>query len=274
MLSYQHSFHAGNPADIFKHAILLAVLRHLMMKPRNLSFLDSHAGRGLYDLQSKEALKTAEAESGITKLYNLYPTPEQRPEWVRPLLEHLDYHNPDGNLRYYSGSLLLAARELGDNAFIQACELHPQEVASLKEQFKYYKNVHIHQRDSWEGIQGLTPPKPPQQPLRGAILIDPPYEIKQDYIILPDILLNLSKNWSQAVIMLWYPCIKDQREQSMIKQIRHHFNQMNMPFWHEEAMTKNQGHSLIGSGMIVINPPFGIDAALNQIHQGWQEIYA
>ncbi len=281
MLSYQHGYHAGNPADVFKHAILLSLLEILMEKPRAISFIDSHAGRGLYDLRSMEANKTGEYKSGIANLFKS----ASPPSWALGLVKAIQTLNEQKHFiqavtdedyiqhyPLYAGSILLAARKLPLEHYIEAMELHPQEYVALKESLKVYPHVHLHKRDSFEGIKALLPPRG-AKPRRGVILIDPPYEIKTDFITAADAIIKLSQNWIEGVGVLWYPCLADQRELSMVQKLMGFMKEHHIPFWNGCAMMKAKGHSLIGSGIFITFPPFGLEERLNEILRGWEMIY-
>jgi 23S rRNA (adenine2030-N6)-methyltransferase len=173
MLSYQHVYHAGNPADVHKHLALVMLLRRLRQKEEPFSFIDTHAGRGLYDLESAEARKTREAETGVLRL----ALTDDAPDSVRDYLSLLSARNRQGPIRFYPGSAAIAHAMLRDEDRAILLELHPQEAAALRQFVRLDRRFSLHVRDCYEALPALLPP-----PIRrGLVLIDPSYEMKGEY---------------------------------------------------------------------------------------------
>src|SRR5690606_5502399 len=168
MLSYQHIYHAGCLADVQKHMVLSIILAHLVKKDKPLSYIETHAGRGLYDLKSPEALKTKEASHGIEKLW---PEVPKNTPYAKILEETHAHFGPS----FYPGSPFIACSLLRVCDQLTFMELHPQEYDALKRTFKG-RNIQIHQRDGYEGTLALSPP----HPRRGLVFIDPSYEVKTE----------------------------------------------------------------------------------------------
>lgn len=244
MLSYQHAFHAGNLADLHKHALLAWTLDYLTAKPKPLSYLETHAGRGLYDLSGAEAAKTGEAQAGITRAL--------AENWLaadHPLRRALDSVRARHGATAYPGSPLIAGHFLrpGDTAHL--AELHPAEHQALAQVAGF---AHLHRQDGFQMAQAICPPTP----RRGLLLIDPSYEIKADYDRIPDQIAKLTRKWNVGVIALWFPVLTDHRHVAMVAALtRDHpqalLSQLRFP-------PARPGHGMVGSGMFVINPPYGL----------------
>lgn len=248
MLAYQHAYHAGTLADVHKHSILCCVLDYMIQKDKPLTYIETHAGRGLYDLSSKEALKTGEASFGILRLLadNLIPQ-------THPYSQMLASIRDDFGSHAYPGSPLIACKLLRQTDLIYLAEMHPQEHLALCQNLKCYK-ADIHHEDGFKMANALIPPTP----RRGLMLIDPSYELKDDYEKATNFIIRMHKKWPVGVILLWYPLLDPPRHQEMINTL----TQANLPqtLCHEVPFPKAQkNHRLCGSGMFIINTPFGLE---------------
>ncbi|MGN7869807.1 Ribosomal RNA large subunit methyltransferase J [Paracoccus haematequi] len=244
MLSYQHAYHAGNLADLHKHALLAAALDYLTRKDKPLSYLETHAGRGLYRLDGAEATKTGEARAGIQRA--------EAQEWLppdHPLLRALTQVRRSHGPLAYPGSPLIAAHFLrrGDSAHL--AELHPAEYDALTQVAGF---AALHRQDGFQMAQAVCPPTP----RRGMILIDPSYEVKADYAAIPRQIGLIARKWNVGVIALWYPILTDNRHAPMLEALT---------AAHPDALRSQvsfpparPGHSMIGSGMWVLNAPYGL----------------
>src|SRR5688500_13317320 len=181
MFSYRHGFHAGNHADVLKHMVLIAVVKHLTAKPTAISVVDTHAGAGLYRLDSDYADTSGEAQDGILKLL-ASPLAAEPPPLLADYLELIARFNPNGKPRIYPGSPFvtqaLLRQDVKDKLWL--FELHPTDSKSLAthvEQLHAGRQVNLKREDGFEGIRALVPPVQ----RRGLVLIDPSYEIKTDY---------------------------------------------------------------------------------------------
>ncbi len=248
MLSYQHQYHAGNPADVHKHALLASMLDYLTRKDKPLSYIETHAGRGLYDLGAAEALKTGEAARGIARAVGWF-APDH--PYARALAQVRGLHGPSA----YPGSPLIAATLLRDIDSLHFAELHPGENAALRDALRQHRG-HVHQQDGPALAQSICPP----EPRRGLLLIDPSYEIKTDYDTIPATLQQLRRKWNVGVLVLWYPVLKSAVHAGMLAGLqRDHPDALR----HEVGFPPvRAGHRMIGSGLFVINAPYGTaDAA-------------
>ncbi len=252
MLSYQHAYHAGNLADVHKHAALAWVLEYLTRKDKPLSYIETHAGRGLYDLGSAEALKTGEAAGGIGRMEGFLPA-------GHPYLRLLAQARARFGPRSYPGSPLLAAMALREIDSIHLAELHPQELAALKATMAPW-GAHVHHRDGMETALALTPPTP----RRGVMLIDPAWEVKTEYASIPKAMLEVLRKWNVGILMLWYPLLDSNIHAQMIDALEKIPNGLRHEIRFPPA---RPGHRMLGSGLFVVNPPWGLDAALADIAQ-------
>ena len=247
MLSYQHIYHAGNLADIHKHAILCSMLSYLGQKDKAFCYIETHGGRALYDLKSKEALKTGEASAGIERL-------------LRDGKISTDMHSPYGEalaalrMQYgqgtYPGSPLFAAHFLRpqDRAYI--AELHPQETIHLSALFeKTPQKIQIRHEDGLKMAGALIPPTP----RRGILMIDPSYEIKGEYEKIASFITKMHKKWPVGVIALWYPILPSGQHVAMTATLK---AQHPDALCHEVNFKAIKDHRLQGSGMFIINPPY------------------
>ncbi|WP_347313178.1 23S rRNA (adenine(2030)-N(6))-methyltransferase RlmJ [Defluviimonas sp. SAOS-178_SWC] len=252
MLSYQHIYHAGNLADVHKHALLAAMLGYLTRKDKPLSYLETHAGRGLYALDAAEALKTGEAAAGIGRAEALFP-PDH------PYLRVL----ADVRARYgasaYPGSPLVAAMSLRPGDRMHLADLHPQEFAALKATIGPY-GADCRQEDGARFALARTPP----DPRRGLMLIDPSYEVKADYAALPPLIGNIHAKWNVGVIVLWYPILARAAHLPMLAEL----DRMALPkaLRHEVRFPPaKEDHGMTGSGLFIVNAPFGTAEAADQL---------
>lgn len=244
MLSYQHAYHAGNLADLHKHALLASMLDYLTAKPKPLSYLETHAGRGLYDLSGPESARTGEAAAGITRALAQDWLPADHP--LRQALEQIRaLHGPHA----YPGSPLIARHFLRPEDEAHLAELHPAEHAALARVAGF---AHLHRQDGFQMANALCPPTP----RRGLLLIDPSYEVKADYDSVPRHIARLARKWNVGVIALWFPLLTDNRHSAMVRQLQTD---------HPEALTcevrfppARPGHGMVGSGMLVVNAPYGL----------------
>ncbi len=199
MLSYQHGFHAGNRADVLKHAILDAILTELAASGKHLLYIETHSGRGRYDLTSRDAKKTGEARQGVGAFVK-----GKIPRALRPWM---DLVNAEGKTRY-PGSPALAAHHLPDMARMILFEKHPAEYAALTEAMGNDKRIQIKRTDGYSAALKLAPRR--SETL--CIFVDPSYETEHDMDALAAWAPRALKRWPHAVIILWLPLFKDERE--------------------------------------------------------------
>ncbi|MDP4031759.1 MAG: 23S rRNA (adenine(2030)-N(6))-methyltransferase RlmJ [Pseudorhodobacter sp.] len=244
MLSYQHIYHAGNLADVHKHALLCRALEYMTRKDKPLSYIETHAGRGLYRLDAPEALKTGEAARGILALEQGFATDHP----YRQRLAEVRARYGDAA---YPGSPLLAALSLRDADTLHLAELHPQEYRALTDTMRPW-GAHVHQTDGLALALALCPPTP----RRGLMLIDPSYEVKDDYATIPKAIMAMHRKWNVGVICLWYPILTTAPHEPMLDMLAQAFADAMR---HELRFAPaREDHGLVGSGMFIVNPPYGI----------------
>lgn len=245
MLSYQHLYHAGNLADVQKHALLAWSLDYLTQKDKPLTYMESHAGRGLYDLAAAEAVKTGEAAKGIAIAEKWFAP-------SHPYRRALTLTRAERGPNAYPGSPLIAGHLLRDIDTIHLCELHPQERAALDYAVAPF-GAHVHPEDGLKKAVSICPPTP----RRGMLLIDPSYEVKTDYELLPKVIGQIARKWNVGIIALWYPILTGEPHREMLTRLKMDHpgalvNEVGFP-------PARDGHRMVGSGMFVINPPYGMD---------------
>lgn len=245
MLSYQHHYHAGNPADVHKHALLAWILDYLIQKDKPLTYIETHAGRGLYDLGSEEALKTGEAARGISQLEtSIAPDHPYR----QRLNEVRFKYGPEA----YPGSPLIAAMTLREKDPIFLAELHPGENELLTGHLTQWGG-HIRREDGLKMALGIAPPTP----RRGMMLVDPSYEVKAEYEQIPRALEAIARKWNVGIIALWYPVLQAQTHTQMLDNLTRIFPDA---LRHEVGFAPvRDGHRMVGSGMFIVNAPYGTE---------------
>lgn len=241
MLSYQHAYHAGNAADVHKHALLSVALDYLARKDKPLTYLETHAGRALYDLASAEARKTGEAEAGIRRLEPWFAADH-------PYARALGAARAAGGADAYPGSPRIAATLLRPADRIVLAERHPQEAAALR---RALPGADIRETDGPALALALAPP----EPRRGLALIDPSYEIKREFETVPDLLAKLRRKWPVAVLILWYPLLASGAERPLADRL----DALGGDALRTEVRfpPARPGHGMIGSGLWIANPPWG-----------------
>ncbi|MBA4381392.1 MAG: 23S rRNA (adenine(2030)-N(6))-methyltransferase RlmJ [Sideroxydans sp.] len=258
MLSYRHAFHAGNHADVLKHFVELELLRYLAQKDKPYWYIDTHAGAGCYELDSEYAVKNAEYKSGIARLWEADDLPEALAEYVR-MVKHF---NPDGVLKLYPGSPLVTLHAMRDQDRMRLFELHPTDHAILEENFaEHSSHVLMQKADGFGALKALLPPPP----RRGLVLIDPPYEEKQDYQRVVTALQEGLKRFANGTYAVWYP----QLQRSESEELPENLKQLSVKSWLHVALTVHppdeDGFGMHGSGMFVINPPWTLYATLQEV---------
>jgi 23S rRNA (adenine2030-N6)-methyltransferase len=259
-MNYRHAYHAGNHTDVFKHAVLVMLLEYLRRKDSAFVVLDTHAGAGRYDLRSPEAEKTGEAEDGIGRVL-AKPLPS-----AVAYLDLIRAMNPDG-LAVYPGSPAIVAAFLRDIDRLIACDLHDEEAAKLRRAFRGDDRIAVHHRDGYEAIKAFLPLR------RGLVFIDPPYE-KDD----PDAYKRLARRlnaglarWPGGMFAAWYPL----KERAGIDQVRKAYDQANPPTLAVEFLrVPMDGTTFAGSGMLIANPPYGIETRLRALGKDLADAFA
>ncbi|PID48920.1 MAG: 23S rRNA (adenine(2030)-N(6))-methyltransferase RlmJ [Proteobacteria bacterium] len=255
MLSYRHAFHAGNHADVLKHATLSQLLKRLCQKDKPFTYLDTHAGGGLYHLQSAWSQKTNEAEQGIIRLWK---EPSAWPE-LNTYVQTIQRYNPNSSLAYYPGSPAIASQLSRAQDKLILCELHPNEFQALRQHLGQDKRVALHQRDGFEALPALLPP----HPRRGLVLIDPPYERREDYVLVSTALKRALQRWNNGIYMVWYPLLAKNRDasQSLLQSLQT-LSCKNLLRIELSVASQPMELGMYGSGVAIINAPWQLDTQI------------
>lgn len=259
MLSYRHSFHAGNHADVLKHCVLTLCIDYLKEKDKSFLYLDTHSGAGRYLLQSEYAEKTEEYLDGIARIWDQ----KHVPEMLSSYLSVLKYYNRTSTLKYYLGSPLIAKQLLRTQDKLILTELHSTDYSLLKQEFIKDKRTKVIKEDGFLQLKSKLPP----ESRRGIILIDPSYEIKDDYQKITYALQEGYKRFATGIYLVWYPVVNRSQTQRMITQIVES-GIKNILQIELAIKPDNNQKGMTASGMIVINPPWKLQQQM-QIVLPW-----
>jgi 23S rRNA (adenine2030-N6)-methyltransferase len=254
-MNYQHAFHAGNFADVHKHAVLARILDYLKAKPAAFRVIDTHAGSGRYDLCAPESTRGGEWQGGIGKIWRA-PFPDPVRALLKPYLDAVAGLNPGGTLRLYPGSPLLMLALLRPQDRLIACELEPRAAAGLKGVL-HDRRAKALAIDGWTALGAYVPPKE----RRGVILLDPPFEEGGDFTRLPNALAAAQRKWPTGIYVLWYPIKEREAPDALARRLR----KLAIPAvlrCEITLMPPRADAGLIGSGLVVVNPPFKLGAEL------------
>lgn len=255
MLSYRHSYHAGNFADVVKHVVLVALLQAITRKSTPCYVQDTHAGCGLYALDSDEALRSRESEDGIGRIWQS----QNAPLVIQQYLEILREFNPGlSSPRYYPGSPAIAQSLLRKQDRLLLTELHPQEHDALVRQFHDDRRIHIHKQDAYQGLKAFLPPKEK----RGLVLIDPPYERKDEYEYVVSGLKTAYSRWPQGIYAIWYPIMSRSLQSRFLQacEVTGIRKMLHAEFLISPYTSEKQ---FIGCGMILVNAPWKLDDTIS-----------
>ncbi len=252
-MNYRHHFHAGGPADVFKHLVLVVLLRALQRKPGGLCYVDTHAGTGSYNLDNQMSQRTGEFARGIARLWGAVDLPEP----LAALVTAIASVNPPGALQRYPGSPQLARALLRAHDRMIACELHPDDAASLARLFRGDPQVAVHHRDGYAALKAFVPPKE----RRGLVLIDPPFERPDEFNALLAALQTAHQRWPSGCYALWYP-IKATGAAAKFHGALLHTQIRRVLCVELYPRLRTAQTSLAGSGVIIVNPPWQSDVVL------------
>ncbi len=299
MFSYRHAFHAGNHADVLKHTVLIAILKHLTEKDAALTVLDTHAGAGLYRLDGDFAETSGEAANGFIRLISpqkvaaapektaqtatkkiAKPTPDSQATGKNAghapaLQDYIDLvatFNEKGSHRVYPGSPFIIQRLIGGRDKLKLFELHPTDSKTLSAniaQLDAGRQVAVLREDGFEGIKKFLPP-----PVKRAlVLCDPSYEIKSDYARVTAMVADSLKRFATGTYAVWYPIIPRPEAHDVPRKLKTLATKAGKSWLHatltvkSSKLTSDAGGEVVrpglpASGMFIINPPFTLKAAL------------
>lgn len=262
MLGYQHAYHAGSPADLHKHATLVAVALRLAEKAKPFCLLDVFAGEGIYDLTGDAAAKTGEHERGIGTIWN---TDKAAPPAIAALLACVHALNSgeehiDSPARYPgSPQVLKTFLRAGDRLIVN--ELHPAAATKLRHWARGDNRIAIHKRDGLEALSALVPPKP----RRGMAVIDPSYEQAGDYAATGEVVTRAAAKWPEGIFVVWYPLLADNRHLALLAALESTPDRaaVSSEIYFDLPGLADAPHlGLRGSGIVIVNPPWQLDLVL------------
>lgn len=260
MLSYRHAFHAGNFADVLKHSVLTLILEYMTRKEKGFTYIDSHSGAGMYSLKDEYAQKTAEYQGGIAKVLAASKDDNFPPALI-PYVELIEGLSTDNDeLDIYPGSPGVAKQLLRRQDSAHLFELHPTDIQHLSDFCQRWKKSHIKQSDGYQGVLSLVPP--PSR--RGVVLIDPPYEIKEDYEKAVKTIIKAYKKFNSGTYILWYPVVTRERINVMEKDFTRSEvkNLLQVEFC---LQADSNEYGMTGTGLFIVNPPWQLESQLAEI---------
>jgi 23S rRNA (adenine2030-N6)-methyltransferase len=255
-VNYRHAFHAGNFADVFKHAVLCRILAYLREKPAAFRVIDTHGGAGLYDLGGSDASRGGEWRQGIALLTAARLDPPVA-KLLAPLLEAVAALNPPGQLKIYPGSPALARAWLRPQDKLLVCEIEPKAAQALTANMRGDVRIKTLRIDGWTALSAYVPPVE----RRGVVLVDPPFEAPDDFTRLANGLAAAHRKWATGIYALWYP-IKSRAEPDRLAKNLTRSGIARMLRAELTVAPPDEVSRLIGSGLILVNPPWTLEAEL------------
>jgi 23S rRNA (adenine2030-N6)-methyltransferase len=266
-MNYRHAFHAGNFADVFKHTILLGLIEALKAKQTPFCYMDTHSGRGRYELSGAEATRTGEASDGVQRLLGSVRVPTLVHIYVNLVRA---FNSGSNELVHYPGSPMLASLVMREQDRGILCELQPDEAEALKVVFRGDTRFAVHERNGYSAMNALLPPKE----RRGLILIDPPFEAQDDeFRIIEKALADAQRRWPTGMYAIWYPIKLRQHVQPFHRWLAHSgFGKVLAAelLLHPD----NSALRLNGCGMAIINPPWKFERQLEELLPALQTLLA
>jgi 23S rRNA (adenine2030-N6)-methyltransferase len=258
MLSYRHAFHAGNFADVLKHVVLIELLDYYCTKDKSWMYIDTHAGAGCYSLTGEVADKTGEFADGIGRLWAREDVPPLLADYVAAVKQF----NPSGRLVFYPGSPALAMTKARAQDSLRLFELHPADVLALQQTFANEpKRVQVRKADGFAGLKSLLPPLS----RRAVVLIDPPYEVKEDYANAVETLADALTRFPTGCYALWYPLLTRAESRRLPQQLAG----LGAGSWLEARLAvrdaPRDGIGMYGCGLYIVNPPWSLPERLKAV---------
>lgn len=256
MLSYRHSFHAGNFADVLKHIVQMLIIESLKEKEKPFLYIDTHAGAGRYQLTGQAAEKTGEYLEGIARLWEAKDLPEE----LKPYLSLIKSINPSGQLRHYPGSPWIAQTLLRAQDKLVMAELHTTDYTLLNKEFRADERMTILRSDGFHLVKSHLPPVS----RRGFVLMDPPYELKEDYQRVVRAVQDGHKRFATGVFAIWYPVVFRQAIKKMCSELEATGIKKILQIELGVKPDSSQ-RGMTASGMIVVNPPWKLEEQMNAV---------
>lgn len=260
-MNYRHAYHAGNFADVIKHAVLALAIEHLKRKPTAFRVIDTHAGIGLYDLTAEEAVRTGEWRDGIGRLWR-----QEMPDDIKGILApyfscvRSVNANKNEDLRFYPGSPLVARALMRPQDAMIVNELHPQDYQALLRRLRGDARTKVMNIDGWTALRSLLPPKE----RRGVVLVDPPFEVEGERERLVSGLKDGLVRFATGTYLLWYP-IKDLEPAATLKRKIVALEVSKLLSAELYVHRPGDPQRLNGCGLLIINPPYQLDQHLGRL---------
>ncbi|WFU42530.1 23S rRNA (adenine(2030)-N(6))-methyltransferase RlmJ [Bradyrhizobium sp. CB82] len=263
-MNYRHAFHAGNFADVIKHIVLARILTYLQEKPAAFRVIDTHAGAGLYDLESDEARRGGEWLTGIARVMQARLSNEVV-ALTKPYLDIVRAFNPRGELKTYPGSPLIARGLLRPQDRLVACELEPKARRALIDVLRRDTQARVVDLDGWVALPAFVPPKE----RRGLVLIDPPFEAKDEFERLGEVFSETFAKWPTGIYVIWYPA-KSRRATDALAQAVARATAAATPQGkclrlEFSVAPQSADAPLVTTGLLIVNPPFTLQGELKTI---------
>ncbi len=263
-MNYRHAFHAGNFADVIKHIVLARILTYLQDKPAAFRVIDTHAGAGLYDLESEEAQRGGEWLTGIARVMQSRLTNETA-ALMKPYLDIVRSFNPKAELKAYPGSPLIARALLRPQDRLTACELEPKARKALIDALRRDEQARVVDLDGWVALPAFVPPKE----RRGLVLIDPPFEAKDEFERLGEAFKTAFAKWPTGVYVIWYPVKNRRAAETLAQEVAQAAAAAKPPGKclrvEFSVAPQTDGKALTSSGLLIVNPPFTLQGELKTI---------
>ena len=260
-MNYRHAFHAGNFADVIKHIVLTRILTYLQEKPTAFRVIDTHAGSGLYDLEGEEAQRGGEWLTGIARIMQARFSNETA-ELARPYLDIVRAFNPQAQLKTYPGSPLIARAMLRPQDRLVACEVEPKARKALIDSLRRDTQARVVDLDGWVALPAFVPPKE----RRGLVLIDPPFEAKNEFDRLAEVFSQAFAKWPTGIYVIWYPAknrrATDQLADAVVRAAavaKPPGKCLRLEF---SVAPQTTGAPLSSTGLLIVNPPFTLQSEL------------
>lgn len=256
MLAYRHAFHAGNHADVLKHCVLQQILMYMNQKDKPYWVIDTHAGAGMYSLASDYANTKSEYLDGVARLWDC----DDLPPVLREYMNLIQLCNNKGDWSLYPGSPEVIRRTIRADDRMRLFELHPTDFDILQENFERDRQAKLFKSDGFASLKALLPP-----PTRRAVIfMDPPYEIKTDYLKVVDALEEGLARFAEGVYVVWYPILTRGDHVRMLESLRKLSDKtLNIAMTVQEPDEK--GFGMLGSGLFVINPPWTLKTTMEAV---------
>jgi len=263
-MNYRHAFHAGSFADVIKHIVLARILTYLQDKPAPFRVIDTHAGAGLYDLDSDEARRSGEWLTGIARLMQARLSNETV-ALTKPYLDIVRAFNPKGELKAYPGSPLIARGLLRPQDRLVACELEPKARKALIDVLRRDEQARVVDLDGWMALPAFVPPKE----RRGLVLIDPPFEAKDEFERLGDAFSAAFVKWPTGIYVIWYPAKNRRATDALVHTVARLAAAAKPPgkcLRLEFSVAPQSGSTaLTSTGLLIVNPPYTLQGELKTI---------